>query len=217
MRSQKALALAAALALLLTTRAAHAEPVSWSYSWSSSPGVVNSDDGSLGSVSFLPGSGGPQLGSVNSGPGIQAASLVATAPASGLATFTNQGYGLTLSLTDNASHATGSLTFGGALSGTLGRTNDVTNTFSGATTKSINLGGNEYTVGLGLFVPPLPGTPGSLGANVTVVPGPGSSPSPPANDVPEPTSLVLAGLGLSALGLNCWRRRRQAQAVPGPA
>jgi hypothetical protein len=197
------------LVLLLAPASARAEPVSWSYSWSSSPGVVTSDDGSPGSVTFVPGSGGPMLGSAVGGDNIQAASLVASAPASGLATFSNKGYGLTLTLTDNASSATGSLTFSGALSGTLGSTNDLTNTFTGATTKSINLGGHEYTVGLGLYVPPLPGTPGSLGANITVVPGPGNPPSPPVNDVPEPTSLLLAGLSLSALGVRRWWVRKR--------
>jgi hypothetical protein len=129
-----------ALVFLLAPSRARAEPVSWSYSWSSSPGVVTSDDGSLGSVTFLPGSGGPLSGSVTSGPGILAASLVASGPDTGLATFTNQGYGLTLSLTDNASHATGSLTFTGALSGTLGGTNNIANTFTGPMTQSLNLG-----------------------------------------------------------------------------
>src|SRR5262249_13639961 len=66
-----------------------------------------------------------------------------------------------------------------------------------------------------LFVPPDPGSPGSLGANVTIVPGPGGSPSPPVQDVPEPTGLVLAGLGLSALGLRRWWAR-QRQAWPPP-
>jgi hypothetical protein len=200
-----------ALAALLVTGTASAEPVSWSYFWSPTPGVVTSDDGTLGSVTFLPNSGGPMLGSAVGGDNIQAASLTASAPASGLATFTNQGYGLTLNLTDNASNATGSLTFGGALSGTLGSTNNIANTFTGPAVQSLNLGGNEYTVGLGLFVPPAPGTPGSLGANVLVVTGPGSSPAPPVNDVPEPATLLLAGLGFSALGVRCWWRRERAR------
>src|SRR5262245_24574494 len=109
-------------ALLVAGNPARAEPVSWSYSFSSSPDVVNSDEGSQGAVTFLPASGGPLSGSVDSGNGIQAATLVASAPATGTATFTSQGYGLTMHLTDNASHTTGDLTFAGALSGSLGGT-----------------------------------------------------------------------------------------------
>jgi PEP-CTERM motif len=196
--------LALGLLLVLGT-IARAEPI-WSYSWSSSPGVVTSDDGSLGKVTLTPASGGPFTGSVNSGPGILAATLDATGPASGAAVFTNQGYGLTMHLTDNASHTSADLNFSGAFSGTLGSTFALTNSFKSPLTESVTLGGNLYNVTVGLYVPPQPGKAGSLGANVSVT---GSGQPPPVvHSVPEPTSLVLAGLGLSALGLRCWRRLR---------
>jgi hypothetical protein len=204
------LLLFAASALLAAGNPARAEPVSWSYAWSSSPGEVSSDDGSLGAVTFLPGSGGPLSDSVNSGNGILAASLVASAPASGTATFTSQGYGLTMHLTDNASHTTGDLTFAGALSGNLGDAGSLTNAFSGPTAKTITLGGNDYTVAIGLYVPPVAGSPGRIGANVTVV-GSGVSSPPPVNSVPEPGTLLLAAFGGSAVGLRAWWRRRAAK------
>jgi hypothetical protein len=210
MKPRQPLALTAALAsLFLAGSAARAEPVSWSYSWLSTPGVVTSDDGALGHVTFTPGSGGPLTGSVNSGDGILAASLDASGPAAGTATFTNRGYGLTLHLTDNASGTSGDLTFGGALSGTLGSEFKLKNSFSGPTTQKLNLGGNEYIATIGLFEPPQPGTPGRIGANVTVN---GSVQStPPVSEVPEPTSLMLAAAGLSVCGLGGWWRRRRAR------
>jgi hypothetical protein len=192
-------------ALLVAGASARADPITWSYTGSAAPGMVTSDDGSLGKVTFQPGSGGPLTGSWQ---GINLANLVASAPATGTATFTSQGYGLTLHITDNASHTAGDLTFSGALSGTLGSTNSLTNKITGPTSQSLTLGGNQYTAAVGLFVPPLPGSPGRIGANVTVT-GPGTPP-PPVSSVPEPSTLLLAGIGACAVGLRTWRRRRRA-------
>jgi hypothetical protein len=196
-----------ALALLLALgQVARAEPISWSYSWSSSPGVVTSDDGSLGKVTFSPVSGGPLLGSRTGGDGITAADLHATVPAAGTADFTNRGYGLTLHLTDNASGQSADVSFSGLLNGSLGGTGSLTNSFVGEPSKSLNLGANQYTVTAGLFVSPLADAPGRIGANVTVA-GSGDPVPPPVNEVPEPTGLLLAGIGLSALAARRWRRR----------
>jgi hypothetical protein len=200
------LALLAVPALLGSAACARAEPI-WSYSWSASPGVVTSDDGSLGKVTFLPGSGGPISGSVDSGNGILAASLVAVGPAQGVATFTSRDYSLTMHLTDLASHTSGDFTFHGALSGTTDGTHNLTNVFQGPISQTQNLGGNLYTVTAGLFIPPQPSTPGRIGANVSVVAGQG----PPPVSVPEPTCLLLAGVGLSALGARAWWRKRFAR------
>jgi hypothetical protein len=110
---------------------------------------------------------------------------------------------------DNASQQTGDLTFTGAFNGTLGSQSKLTNAFTGPTSQSIMLGGNDYTADIGLFVPPQPGSPGQIGANVTVLPGP---PPAAARDVPEPTTFLLASLGLSTLGMRtCCRRRRVAR------
>ena len=91
---------------LIAAATAQAEPI-WSYSWSASPGVVTSSDGS-GTVTLLPGSGGPITGSVTAGPGILAATVDAAVPASGTAFFNSRGYELTMHLTDVASNTSGS-------------------------------------------------------------------------------------------------------------
>ncbi|HYT87454.1 MAG TPA: PEP-CTERM sorting domain-containing protein [Gemmataceae bacterium] len=197
--------LAAVPVLLTLGTQARAEPITWSYSWSSDPSVVTSDDGSLGKITMLPSVGGPINGSKDSGDGIMAVGL----DASGTGTFTNRGYNLTLHLTDEASHTSGDLTFAGALSGTLA--SGFTNNFLGDVVKPLPLGGNLYTVAIGLFVPPAPGVPGRIGANVTVN-GPGDVLL--ANDVPEPASLLLAGLALSALAAR-FRRPLRARPLPG--
>jgi hypothetical protein len=193
-------------ALLVARGSARAEPITWSSFWSASPGVVTSNDGSLGKVTFQPGSDGLLTGSWQ---GILASDLTATAPAAGTATFTDRSYSLTMHLTDLKSNTSGDLSFGGALSGTLGATNNLTNKFLGKSSQTITLGGNQYTVAVGLFIPPVPGTPGRFGANVTVN-NLGFSP-PPVNNAPEPASLLLAALGGSAVGLRAWWRRRGAK------
>jgi PEP-CTERM motif len=202
MRFAKSLALG--LLLVLGT-AARAEPI-WSYSWSSSPTTVASDDGSLGKVTFTPGSGSPQTGPVSSGPGIIAATLDATGPASGTAVFTNRGYGMTMHLIDLASHQSADLNFTGALSGTLGSTFNLTNKFTSPTTQSVALGDHLYNVTVGLYTPPQPGNPGSLGANVGIS---GSGKVAPVSSVPEPTSLLLAAFGGSVVGLRRWWHRQR--------
>jgi hypothetical protein len=202
MKSVKSLALPATLTLLLISGVARAEPT-WSYSFSTDTGVVTSDDGSLGQVSLLPASGGPITGSKDTGGGIVAATLQATGPALGTtAIFTNRAYGLTMHLTDLGSGKSGDVSFTGVLNGSLSSTFNLTNSFPNST-QSLNLGGNQYTVTPGLFVPPTQGVPGSVGANVSVTPGAA------INDVPEPTALLLAAVGASALGLQRWRRKRQ--------
>ena len=91
----------------------------------------------------------------------------------------------------------------------MGTSNNLTNKFLGKPAQTIDLGGHQYTVAVGLFIPPVPGTPGRIGANVNVN-GLGVTP-PPVNHVPEPASLLLAAFGGSAVGLRAWWRRRTAK------
>jgi hypothetical protein len=199
-----------ALAVLLSTGlTARASLVQWSYDWDRSPSVL------------LAGTGGVTL---TNEPGASAAgssdvvvtnlkvfsSATATAPD----TLTNGAYTLTLKLTDIASQQSTLLTFKGMLSGTFSSGSaHITNVFVGGISQTVTLGGNSYTVNLGAYSPPGPPTAsnsGSLSAHINVVAGGshgGGGGGPPAT--PEPSSAVLAGLGV--LGLICWGRWRRGK------
>lgn len=112
----------------------------------------------------------------------------------------NAPYTIIMNLTDDASSASGQLTFTGTLTGTArgGATPqaNINNTFDNPQTQSITLGGVEYVVTIGPYVPPGPqgsGQRGSIGAHVTAIPEPGS----------------LALLGAGALPLVGLLRRRK--------
>jgi hypothetical protein len=119
-------------------------------------------------------------------------------------------YDLHLGLRDLASGASGSPIFHGSLVANFGfNGGEITNTFLGSTTQTLALGKNLYTVTVGPFIPPgsptdlntgMGGTPGSISASIAV--------QPQTNSTPEPSSLLLACLGLPWLGLTVWRRRK---------
>jgi hypothetical protein len=129
--------------------------------------------------------------------------------------FTNKNYTLILDLTDLALHQSGMLSFTGALNGTLSTTSaNIKNTFVGPLTQHLVLGGNVYTISIGPYA--APGIPdatqtGSIGAHLSVQPaggpiGSGGNPPPPSHESPEPATLLLAGMGMSALTIVGWKR-----------
>jgi hypothetical protein len=120
---------------------------------------------------------------------------------------------LTLSATDANGVHTKTLTFhGNKLTGPFSATSShVHNVFGADSTQTVTLGIYTFTVSLDAYVAPGPNgqtIPGSIGANIQVS---GGSITPAS--VPEPSSVLLSGLGLSFLGGFAWRKRRRGVAV----
>jgi hypothetical protein len=118
--------------------------------------------------------------------------------------FNNAPFTLNLGLGDTASGALGNLIFPGLVNGSSDT--GIRLTFTVPTTQDLVLGQNRYTVHLGPYVSPGPldsGQLGSLSAQVDVSP----AGSPAAT--PEPSCLVLAGMGLVTVAGAAWRKRRR--------
>ena len=112
-------------------------------------------------------------------------------------------YTLGMAISDNADGSFGGwLGFTGYFSGSLTSTQgSLTNTFTSPTTQSARIDGRVYTVrvsyddgGVTNGGPIGPTYGGAIVADVTVS--------------PEPTGLVLAGVGVMSLGLAAWRKRK---------
>jgi hypothetical protein len=118
--------------------------------------------------------------------------------------FNNAPFTLNLGLGDTASGALGNLIFPGLVNGSSDT--GIRLTFTVPTTQDLVLGLNRYTVHLGPYVSPGPldsGQLGSLSAQVNV--SPANSPTA----TPEPSCLVLAGMGLVTVAGAAWRKRRR--------
>lgn len=192
------LPLVATLAALTLAGQARADLLNWSYSTSTNPPVVTAGTGTV------------QITGVTNGMGGSAIPLLALQDSSA-ATSTSPDvyhstYALTVTVTDNTTHDSGTLLLKGALQGKLTATSSsVANTITGP--MSLTLDGHVYTVSIPSLVLSAPGTPQqTLTATVTVSnvpPGGGSQ-------TPEPTSLLLGGLGLGCAGIGCgWKRLRR--------
>jgi hypothetical protein len=197
------------VALGVWTAQARADSVDWSYNWAPGSSAVMATSGS--GLVLLSG----QAQTSVSGDSDVVAANVRTVGTSA-STFSNAGYSLTLNLTDAASGKTGSLTFTGAFDGALSANSaKIGNTFTGLTSQTITLGGNQYVVTMTSYVPP--GGPtafneGAIGASVSVSNlGIGVPQGGPPSTVPEPSALLLAGLGCTALV--GWRARRRKVAA----
>jgi hypothetical protein len=211
---------ASALTLLISLGGSvRADLIAWTYSWQRDPISVAADGDGTGGVSFTNESlakdatGNSDIVATN-------LRVFSTATASTPDQLKTGGaYTLSLTLTDSASgqsNANNPMTFTGKLSGTFSANNsNLTNVFNSPTMQSVVLGGNTYTVTIGPYSPPGPpsaSNAGAIAAFVTVTPGTtgpgGGGTGPGVSDVPEPSTMLLAGLGLSFLGGAAWRKRR---------
>ena len=187
--------------VLLTVGPLSASPISYQYDWSQSTAEI--DVGSS-RVFFQNVSGGTGTGN-----GLITAAIVSassTASVNNPDTFSGQTFTMTVTLTEGKAHGTASFT--GHLWGSLSSTSaDVTGTFSGKTTQTVQLGAHLYTISIGPFlalqysahgVGNLGGDTGSVNATVTIR----------SALAPEPSSLLLAALAAGAFVTARQRRFR---------
>jgi hypothetical protein len=130
----------------------------------------------------------------------------------------NSNYGLTLVLQDLATGHSHTFQFTGNLNGTFSTgTSNIENSFTGSTTSTwTDSNGDVFKVTMDKYTPPGPpnaSLEGSIGATVTFTKGKGTGGH--TGDSPEPSTLLLSFLGLSAVGGRAlWGRRNRRAAPP---
>jgi hypothetical protein len=197
--------------LLLSGSAVRADLISWTYNWTPGAPAVFADSPGTSKITLSDEKAGSATGSTD----IVATNLqtFSTADPAHPDTFTHRGYSLLLTITNmsNPGHPSGTLQFAGEFNGTLSaHSSNVVNTYLGATTKSIVLGGSTFTVNLDNFTrppPPNASNSGSIGAHAVATAGSSTSGGGGGN-APEPSTLWLAGLGMGSLGIAVWGKRQ---------
>src|SRR5262249_27412455 len=119
-------------------------------------------------------------------------------------------YTLKLTITDNSTHDSGTLTFTGAVGGTLSATSStLTNSFV-PSPNTLTLDGHVYTVSIpsGALAPPT-SPQQNIFANVTVK---DASTGSPFTSTPEPSARLLCGMAFACVCLplrrGLWHGRR---------
>lgn len=187
------------------TLTAHAEFIPWKYDWTADQSVLNAD--APGTSKILLSETHAGLSNASGSTDVVAANIriSSTAPPTAKDTFTDKGYGLTLFLLDEQSGQSGTLEFGGVFNGSVSSlSSNLTHTFVGDETQSLILGNHEFTVNIGPYTPP--GPPGST--NAGAVSAFAQVEVREVQHAPEPSTMVLSGIGLSMLGLVGWRKKR---------
>ncbi|HTU19538.1 MAG TPA: hypothetical protein VMG10_15870 [Gemmataceae bacterium] len=205
MKAPSAPFLVALLAAWLSVGQARADYMNWSFSSNAvPPGFSATGANNAG--------GTVQLTPYTNVAGSSAITALAyQTSATGPATFNaaNTAYTLSLTITDNTTHDSGTLTFSGSISGSLSpTTSSLVNTFADPQ-QSLTLDGHTYTVTLPPTVPLA--APTSPQQNITAqvsVSGAG------VQGVPEPTSVVLGSLGICLTALGGWWKGRRRAAGP---
>jgi hypothetical protein len=184
--------------------------VEWDFKWTHTiPGSILQADDSLNAGVTVSQESGSAIGSTD----YVASNLTtfSSATADNPSVFNANGaYTLTLTITDKASGDSKTLDFSGKLSGTFGAGfSKIRNTYSSTEPQQLyfDKSGNTYVVWLDQYTPPGNQTSlnkGSLGGFIQVIAG------GDVQKVPEPSTLLLGGFGLSLAGLRWMRKRRQA-------
>lgn len=205
MRTCQKLVLTAAAAALCFTATAQASPISYSYSDAAGSQIVHPNNPHTnGGIAFV-----GQSGVGNGGNTGALGNLLAAIPSNFLGNvgnFNNVSYTTGITITDSS--APGSphtFSFNGLLNGTLNMsTNTLTNSWVGGNQQSFQIGANLYTVTINNLALPTLFSPGALTYNINAV---------PVAQTPEPSTLLLAGLGATCLGFFSWRRRTETPAA----
>jgi hypothetical protein len=175
---------------------ARADLVHWSYQWDRAPLAVGGGTGGVGLTNE------PLTHAIGSSDIIATnLSVFSVADPATPDKLSAAGYSLKMTVTDAASHATGTFAFTGQLNGTFSSGSAaITNSFTSATTlPTQTIGTNSYTVTIGPYSAPGPPSAqnmGAIGAHVDVRAGAQVH----AQSTPEPSTLILAALGLALVG-----------------
>jgi hypothetical protein len=215
--------LSVVIAALAAGTTARGDFVSWSYNFTPDSLLVQSD---------LPGTGGVTLTNEAPNGAFGTSDVLAT----NIRTFssalgdvaghfdrlTHASWGLTLTLTDDASGQSQTHHFTGELNGTLsgggvlpnghtvkGSANITSTAFNPLW--NVTLGGNPFQVNLNAYTPPGPPTAfnaGSIGAHVIVGETSSGGGGGGNGNTPEPSTMILSCLGVAGLGIGRWLKRR---------
>jgi hypothetical protein len=203
---------AAAVALMLALgTGAHAavlppSSVAWNYNFSPGTPAITADGNPSAGVTFTNEPTKVAVGSSDIvASNLRVFSSATTAAPDVLTAGGAYAIKLQISLNDNGTPFSATLTFNGKLNGTLSaESTNLFNTFGPDKKQSTTLGSYKFDVELIAYTPPGPpdqNNAGSIAAHVTL------SSIQPA-EVPEPSTMLLSGLGLSFLGGAAWRKRR---------
>jgi hypothetical protein len=205
--------------------------MNWSYHWSISPAPVQASG--TGTVSMALGWGGPGADKI-----LAAAVTTSSVAPINQPDFYYKNFNLTLHINDNTSHQSGQLTFAGHISGLVSGSNANLHMYISTPLEYLKLGREIFSVRLpasmlllkpgASYVPTMYATvqtwPWTPPAHQPVTPNalvggsalPNVSPAavPAAATTPEPSTLVLAGLGVSLLGFGGIGRNRRPPLRP---